>query len=172
MREVNDRGEGDGGGCEVEICEEYVSHEENTSKEISGKPRLTVRSMHLMELPPAVPVPDSRLLTGRILAHEFMHTWMRLQGYNGIAGNWVEEGMCELMAYAWLEWYGLFGKEMYGEDEKACFMRNLKEHLMKRTEGNYCRIYGDGFREAKSAVKIYGFEHTMKCIAYTGNFPC
>ncbi|XP_031097028.1 protein DA1-like [Ipomoea triloba] len=113
-----------------------------------------------------------RLLTGRILAHEFMHTWMRLQGYNNAIGTWVEEGMCEVMAYVWLDWYALFGKEMYGDDEKASFMRNLKEHEMKRMERNPCRIYGDGFREAKSAVKIYGFEHTMKCIAYTGNFPC
>nr|GMD91606.1 protein DA1-like isoform X4 [Ipomoea batatas] len=113
-----------------------------------------------------------RLLTGRILAHEFMHTWMRLQGYNNAIGTWVEEGMCEVMAYVWLDWYALFGKEMYGEDEKASFLRNLKEHEMKRMERNPCRIYGDGFREAKSAVKMYGFEHTMKCIAYTGNFPC
>nr|GME13752.1 protein DA1-related 1-like [Ipomoea batatas]GME21306.1 protein DA1-related 1-like [Ipomoea batatas] len=45
-----------------------------------------------------------RLLTGRILAHEFMHTWMRLQGYNNAIGTWVEEGMCEVMAYVWLDW--------------------------------------------------------------------
>nr|GMD05870.1 hypothetical protein Iba_chr06bCG10600 [Ipomoea batatas] len=64
---VNDRGEGDGGGCEVEIYNEVKLFESNWGTDLLSE------GMHLMELPPAVPVPDFKQVTyWKKLAHEFM----------------------------------------------------------------------------------------------------
>ncbi|GJN08339.1 hypothetical protein PR202_ga26249 [Eleusine coracana subsp. coracana] len=43
-----------------------------------------------------------RLLTGSILAHELMHGWLRLKGYRNLNPE-VEEGICQVMSYLWLE---------------------------------------------------------------------
>jgi hypothetical protein len=42
------------------------------------------------------------LLTGSILAHEVMHAWLRLSGYQRLSMD-VEEGLAQLMALLWLE---------------------------------------------------------------------
>jgi hypothetical protein len=42
------------------------------------------------------------LLTGTVLAHELMHAWLRMEGYRELPQH-VEEGLCQLMAYLWLE---------------------------------------------------------------------
>lgn len=42
------------------------------------------------------------LLTGAVLAHELMHAWLRMEGYRELPQH-VEEGLCQLMAYLWLE---------------------------------------------------------------------
>ena len=41
-------------------------------------------------------------LTGAVLAHELMHAWLRMEGYEHLPLQ-VEEGLCQLMAYLWLE---------------------------------------------------------------------
>lgn len=45
------------------------------------------------------------LLTGAVLAHELMHAWLRMEGYRELPAH-VEEGLCQLMAYLWLEGQG------------------------------------------------------------------
>ncbi|KAL0317147.1 UNVERIFIED_CONTAM: protein DA1-related 2 [Sesamum angustifolium] len=42
------------------------------------------------------------LLTGAILAHELMHGWLRLNGYRNLRPE-VEEGICQILSYMWLE---------------------------------------------------------------------
>lgn len=42
------------------------------------------------------------MLTGAVLAHELMHAWLRMEGYEHLPLQ-VEEGLCQLMAYLWLE---------------------------------------------------------------------
>lgn len=42
------------------------------------------------------------LLTGAVLAHELMHAWLRMEGFRDLPPA-VEEGLCQLMAYLWLE---------------------------------------------------------------------
>ena len=44
----------------------------------------------------------SWLLTGAVLAHELMHAWLRMEGFGELPPQ-VEEGLCQLMAYLWLE---------------------------------------------------------------------
>jgi Protein DA1 len=44
----------------------------------------------------------SWLLTGAVLAHELMHAWLRMEGYRELPQA-VEEGLCQLLAYLWLE---------------------------------------------------------------------
>ena len=43
-----------------------------------------------------------RLLTGSIIAHEVMHAWMRYQHVQELSMD-VEEGLCQLMAFLWLD---------------------------------------------------------------------
>jgi hypothetical protein len=42
------------------------------------------------------------MLTGAVLAHELMHAWLIMEGYEHLPQQ-VEEGLCQLMAYLWLE---------------------------------------------------------------------
>ena len=43
-----------------------------------------------------------RLLTGSILAHECMHAYLKLANKTDLSPT-VEEGLCQLMAYLWVE---------------------------------------------------------------------
>ncbi|CAM8951725.1 unnamed protein product [Rhodiola kirilowii] len=43
-----------------------------------------------------------RLLTGAILTHELMHGWLRINGYHNLNPE-VEEGICQMLSYMWLE---------------------------------------------------------------------
>ncbi|KAK1359252.1 LIM zinc-binding domain-containing protein [Heracleum sosnowskyi] len=112
-----------------------------------------------------------RLAIGATLAHEMMHAWMRIEGYNGLRLE-VEEGICEVMAHRWLDWHAFVGDDfLHATPEQAQFLRNLKEVLQNKIERNYCKIYGGGFREAKWAIERYGLKYTMSHVAQTGDFP-
>lgn len=43
-----------------------------------------------------------RLLTGSILAHECMHAYLKLANKTDLTPT-VEEGICQLLAYLWIE---------------------------------------------------------------------
>lgn len=43
-----------------------------------------------------------RLHTGAILAHELMHAFLHTQAISGLPPQ-VEEGLCQLLAYLWIE---------------------------------------------------------------------
>ncbi|KAJ0236583.1 Protein DA1-related 6 [Hirschfeldia incana] len=43
-----------------------------------------------------------RLLTGSLMAHEMMHAYLRLKGYNNL-NKVLEEGLCQMLGHMWLE---------------------------------------------------------------------
>jgi Protein DA1 len=43
-----------------------------------------------------------RVVTGAVIAHELMHAWLREHGIRKLSEQ-VEEGLCQLMSYLWLE---------------------------------------------------------------------
>lgn len=44
-----------------------------------------------------------RLLAGSIVAHELTHAWLRMAGVARLDDASLEEGLCQLLAYLWLE---------------------------------------------------------------------
>ncbi|XP_074344029.1 protein DA1-like isoform X1 [Apium graveolens] len=114
-----------------------------------------------------------RLAMGATLAHEMMHAWMRIQGYSRGIPLEVEEGICEVMAHRWLDWYTFVGEDfLHTSPEQVQFLRNLKEVLKNNIEKRCSKdVYGHGFREAKWAIERYGLKLTMSHVARTGKFP-
>ncbi|XP_057417466.1 protein DA1-like [Lotus japonicus] len=110
-----------------------------------------------------------RLYTGMIIAHEMMHAWLILKGYSTTLDPVVEEGMCEVMAYMWLEaeLSSLSSSNVMSPYNK----RKLGEFLKYQYESNTSPIHGDGFRQGQQAVSKYGLKRTLEHIRETQNFP-
>lgn len=136
-----------------------------------------------------------RLLTGSILAHEMMHAWLRLKGYNNLRPE-VEEGICQVLAHMWLE------SEIYStsgigvasssssssssspsssssspspmsskKGKRSDFEKKLGEFFKHQIESDTSPAYGEGFRLGNRAVLRYGLRTTLDHIRLTGSFP-
>lgn len=120
-----------------------------------------------------------RLLTGSILAHEMMHAWLRLKGYPHL-NQQVEEGICQVLAYMWLEakLESVSGSNVASTSSSASrsstgsqYERKLGQFFKHQIESDISPVYGDGFRAGQHAVRNYGLENTLRHIRMTGNFP-
>ncbi|XP_017257534.1 protein DA1 [Daucus carota subsp. sativus] len=113
-----------------------------------------------------------RLALGATMAHEMMHAWMRIEGYKAGLRKEVNEGLCQVMAHKWIDYYAFVGDDfLHTTPDQAEFLRNLKEVLKNEIEIRMDKIYGGGFRDAKWAIERYGLKYTMSHVAHTGNFP-
>ncbi|CAK7329748.1 unnamed protein product [Dovyalis caffra] len=111
------------------------------------------------------------IMTGGILAHEFMHAWLRLQGVSQLDPK-VEEGICQVMGYRWLDWFEAFDPEASSSaSEKAQFMRNLKTTFKCEVENMLDGAYGDGFRDAQWAVSRFGLDYVISYIIRHKTLP-
>ncbi|PIN19606.1 Adaptor protein Enigma [Handroanthus impetiginosus] len=126
-----------------------------------------------------------RLLTGSILAHEMMHAWLRLKGYQTLSPN-VEEGICQVLAHMWLDSEILAGSatnmastssssstsnSTTKKGKRSEFEKKLGKFFIHQIESDPSAAYGDGFREGNEAVIKYGLKRTLDHILYTGYFP-
>ncbi|XP_021904071.1 protein DA1-related 2 [Carica papaya] len=130
-----------------------------------------------------------RLLTGAILAHELMHGWLRLKGYRNLNPE-VEEGICQVLSYMWLEAEVLPGSRNMPSTSAASSSstsssysfsskkggktdveKKLGEFFMHQILHDASPAYGEGFRAANAAVNKYGLRRTLDHIRLTGNFP-
>ncbi|KAF9674677.1 hypothetical protein SADUNF_Sadunf10G0151800 [Salix dunnii] len=133
-----------------------------------------------------------RLLTGAILAHELMHGWLRLKGYRNLNPE-VEEGICQVLSYLWLESELPGSKGMPSTSTstsaasssssssassssskkggKSHVEKKLGEFFMHQIAHDATPAYGEGFRAANAAVSKYGLRPTLEHIRLTGNFP-
>lgn len=123
-----------------------------------------------------------RLLTGAILAHELMHGWLRLKGYCNLNPD-VEEGICQVLSYMWLESEVMPGfKNMPSTSAasssssskkggKSNVENKLGEFFMNQISQDASPAYGGGYRAAIAAVNKYGLRCTLDHIRLTGNFP-
>ncbi|CAI0435356.1 unnamed protein product [Linum tenue] len=115
-----------------------------------------------------------RLLTGSILAHEMMHAWMRLKGYQPLSQD-VEEGICQVMAHMWLDTQLNFESSSSSTgsraDSRAPFDKKLGSFFKHQIESDSSPVYGDGFRAGQLAVRKYGLQRTLEHIQMTGRFP-
>ncbi|GLT79963.1 hypothetical protein SLA2020_514280 [Shorea laevis] len=132
-----------------------------------------------------------RLLTGSILAHEMMHAWLRLKGYRNLSPE-VEEGICQVLAYMWLdsEIYSGSGSDASSsaasssssspssssstsskKGKRSDFEKKLGEFFKHQIESDTSPAYGGGFRQGNEAVNKFGLRRTLDHIRMTGSFP-
>ncbi|KAF2296152.1 hypothetical protein GH714_036398 [Hevea brasiliensis] len=119
---------------------------------------------------------------GAILAHELMHAWLRLKGYRNLNLE-VEEGVCQVLSYMWLESEVFPSKVMPStsvassssssskKGGKSNVENKLGEFFMHQIANDASLAYGGGFRTANAAVNKYGLRCTLDHIKLTGHFP-
>ncbi|XP_051150805.1 protein DA1-like isoform X2 [Andrographis paniculata] len=117
------------------------------------------------------------LLTGIILAHEMMHAWLRLNGYQNLRQD-VEEGICQVVASLWLD--SRIVESLSKRDgatttskqgSMSPFERKLGKFLMHQMATDSSDVYGNGFRAARRAVVGFGLRRTLDSLRKTGHFP-
>ncbi|XP_030534465.1 protein DA1-related 2 isoform X1 [Rhodamnia argentea] len=124
-----------------------------------------------------------RLLTGAILAHELMHGWLRLKGYRNLNPE-VEEGICQVLSYMWLESEVMPGSRSAPSTSAASSSstsskkggkseveKKLGEFFIYQIANDASPAYGGGFRAAYAAVNKYSLRRTLDHIKLTGLFP-
>ncbi|KAE8673755.1 Protein DA1-related 2 [Hibiscus syriacus] len=124
-----------------------------------------------------------RLLTGVILTHELMRGWLRLKGYRNLNPE-VEEGICQVLSYMWLESEVLPSSSSRASTSaassssssskkggKSNVENKLGEFFIHQIAHDASPVYGGGFRAANAAVNKYGLRRTLDHIHLTGNFP-
>ena len=84
----------------------------------------------------------------------------------------VEEGICQVMAYKWLERYE--SKEISSSSkatESGHFARNLIQYVKNGIETTRSYVYREGFREAQCAVTKHGLARTIDYIVQNRKLP-
>lgn len=89
-----------------------------------------------------------------VMIHELTHAWFFYNYYEDLPLQ-VEEGMCVLMEYIWLE----------NLDTKEAHYRK------KQIEMSPDPIYGDGFRQARKALKYLPLSSLLEFIKEKKKFP-
>lgn len=91
---------------------------------------------------------------GRVLAHELGHAWLAQLGARPLSGA-VEEGVCELLSYAWLKRSGV----------------PFAEAVRDRIRANPDPVYGNGFRDVHKAVRRHGIAALVASLSSCGQLP-
>jgi len=92
---------------------------------------------------------------GVVVAHEVMHAYLAQQGFGELPQP-VEEGLCELLAHAWL-------KDQPGRPA---------EWERRRLVNNPDPVYGDGFRAARdAAIRMGSVRRTLEHVRRHGRLP-
>lgn len=115
-------------------------------KEIVGTNRRVKCVLVLYGLP-------SLLMQG-VFIHELAHAWLFLEKIDGISLE-TEEGFCNALSYA-------FYKDANSQEAKA---------YMKVIEENSDKIYGDGFRMVRDAIKQHGANKVIESLKNFKSIP-
>jgi Protein DA1/LIM domain len=115
-----------------------------------------------------------RLLTGCILAHELMHAWLRLSGFEDLPLE-VEEGLCQLMALLWLE----AQPESQGSSSRSAnsggiprsYDEKLASYLGNQIRTDASIVYGDGLRAALEAFQRHGLATVLAHVRHAKRLP-
>ncbi|PRW57350.1 DA1 isoform X1 [Chlorella sorokiniana] len=110
----------------------------------------------------------SRLQAGSVLAHEHMHACLQV----GTRADqplpiWMEEGMCQLAAYLYLE-------DLLDRGSLSQPGRTLCKVLMEGLRDETNPVYGGGFRAAHRAwtgMQWRGLSHMVAYMRQHGRFP-
>ena len=111
-------------------------------------------------------------------------------GYRNLNAK-VEEGICQVMSYLWLESEILPSSSRHAQPSSSYASsssssypptsskkggishteKKLGEFFMHQIANDTSTAYGDGFRTAYAAVNKYGLRQTLNHIRLTGGFP-
>ncbi|HEU5470199.1 MAG TPA: protein DA1 [Actinophytocola sp.] len=91
---------------------------------------------------------------GRVIAHELGHAWLAQFGARPLEPT-IEEGVCELIAYAWLK------------RANTPFALALRGQLLTNPDP----IYGTGARTVHAATRRHGLETVITSLATSGHLP-
>jgi hypothetical protein len=111
-------------------------------------------------------------------------------GYRNLTAE-VEEGICQVMSYLWLESEILPSSSRHAQPSSSYASsssssypptsskkggishteKKLGEFFMHQIANDTSTAYGDGFRTAYAAVNKYGLRQTLNHIRLTGGFP-
>jgi hypothetical protein len=108
-------------------------------------------------------------------------------GYRNLNAE-VEEGICQVMSYLWLESEILPSSSRHAQPSSSSSSssypatssekggishtgKKLGEFFMHQIANDTSTAYGDGFRTAYAAVNKYGLRQTLSHIRLTGGFP-
>ena len=98
----------------------------------------------------------------------------------------VEEGICQVLSYMWLESEVMPGfrsgpstsaasssssSSSSKKGGRSFAEKKLGEFFMHQIANDASTSYGDGFRTANAAVNKYGLRRTLDHIHMTGSFP-
>ena len=133
------------GKCETVVDEVFMA-----GRRISATAR--VERISMMNGLPLVVFED-------VLSHEMMHAYLRLNGFPVSLDPAVEEGLCQLMSFLWLEngdddgfaissETGLAAEASQQRTGHQAKVRQLRKMMLERGEDP---IYGEGFRRCYTA---------------------
>jgi hypothetical protein len=91
---------------------------------------------------------------GRVVAHELGHAWLGQFGARP-SSQAVEEGLCELVSYAWLKRSG------------TPFAAEVRDRMWTNSDP----VYGDGFRAVHAAVRQHGLAAVLESMSRFGDLP-
>jgi len=91
---------------------------------------------------------------GAVVAHECMHAWMVQRGF-GVVAPPIAEGLSQLASDGWLE---------RQRDPRA---RLLRDAIAQDPDP----VYGDGFRQARTAVRRHGLLPVLRTVRADGRLP-
>jgi len=116
-----------------------------------------------------------RDLTSSILAHELMHAYLRLhKGMPRTLDHQAEEGLCQLMAFLWLEQ----GVPLLDPDADAGLdaalggvRDQLRAYFRFQITTDPSHAYGEGFRKASRAFHAWGLDAVLDYVAHHATLP-
>ncbi|MDD7805452.1 MAG: protein DA1, partial [Endozoicomonas sp. (ex Botrylloides leachii)] len=89
-----------------------------------------------------------------VAIHELTHAWFFYNNYRSLPLE-VEEGMCVLMEYIWLK------------NQKTMDAKYRQTVIVKSSDP----IYGDGFRQARAALKLMPLKVLLRFLQEKNKFP-
>lgn len=104
-----------------------------------------------------------RVMCGSVVAHEYMHAYIKMAGFPQLPPV-VEEGLCQLLGLLWVE---SDASDEGTSATEATYATLVSEQI--RTDRS--PVYGDGLRAALAAYKKHGLGSLLAHVKRYASFP-
>ena len=103
-----------------------------------------------------------RTLFCSVLAHECTHAYLKINSFPKMSLQ-TEEGLCQLVAYIYLQKQDKDPKDGDREKERLYHMNKIFE--------DDSEVYGEGFRKSFEAFTKYGLSRVLSHVKLTSTLP-